>query len=74
MMRGGLSLQEQSNTRSVVMKLFILVLLALAALSCFAFGIALNNLILLATSVCLALAAYLADRRYQAYFELNEFK
>ena len=56
------------------MKLFILALLALAALSCFAIGIVLNNLILLATSICLALAAYLADRRYQEYFELAEMK
>ena len=56
------------------MKLFILVLLALAALICFAMGIVLNNLILLATSICLALAAYLADRRYQEYFEIAEMK
>ncbi len=56
------------------MKRFILFLLAMTSLACFATGILYNNIIFFACSITLALAAYLADRRYQAYFDLSELR
>ncbi|MCA9838036.1 MAG: hypothetical protein KC422_14050 [Trueperaceae bacterium] len=56
------------------MRFVFLILLAILAVAAFATAILLNNVILFATSISLALAAYLADRRYREYFELAELK
>ena len=54
------------------MRFVFLILLAILAVAAFATAILLNNVILFATSISLALAAYLADRRYREYFELTK--
>lgn len=56
------------------MKMFILAFLAVTALLSFCAGIVMSNIILLATSICLAIAAYLVDKRHREYFDLSEMK
>ncbi len=56
------------------MKYVFLLLLSVAAVISFGLAIVLNNLILFATSIAFALAAYLSDKRYREYFDMTELK
>lgn len=56
------------------MKRLILIVLALAALAAFLLGIVLNNLVVLVSSILLALAAFLADRKFNKYFDIRELR